>query len=153
MRQILSVPNRTTQWMIIDIVSVLNTSLCRRYRKYVQLGLGAFAALVVYERHVMQNICNLPLLCLFTLLPRRLTATLNSNSAPRLRNDRIRRDKGVFIPSLSRLLAESWNDLPSIMSEATFIACWRRIFAPLDKGWALLNRILPRPWPLCVRAP
>ena len=41
--------------MILDIVSVPDTSLCRRYRKYVQLDLGAFAALVVYECHALQK--------------------------------------------------------------------------------------------------
>ena len=140
--------------MILDIVSVFHTSLNSRYWKYVQLGLGALAALVVNECHGMQKYLQSSsffvfLLCFLDSWWRRFLLT------PLPHWGMIRFDvTKVFIPSLSRLLAESWNDLPSVVSEATFIACWPRNFAPLaKKGRVLLNnspRILSRPWPLCL---
>ena len=91
------------------------------------------------------NICNPSLLWLFTLLPGRLSMLLPSNSAAILRNDRIRRIYTFLKSTLGWILKR----LAINHVWATFIACWHRIFAPLDKnGKALLNnppRILPRP--------
>ena len=65
----------------------------------------------------------------------------------------------VFIPSLSQLLTASWNDFPSTMSNARFIACWSGVFAQLDKNCSAFRisnnppRILPSPWHRCVCVP